>query len=243
MLFDVNEGSDDETSIVSIVSILFRGRSENNMYFYVIYIILLISFYVALIYKHERNKKTRKDKEILSIGKNRTISVMGIICIALILFYLALIAFKARGILRSFNIYFADIFKLFDIKYIESLMDYFTDDVMVVHLFEISSYRNLLFKGYMQIPMLLIIFAQMSYRESRENIIYEDGIMLEGRLWKWQELAGFKWSEKDNCKVIFSYESKLLLTKLHIKVKVKQEDREKINEILSKYLTIEEQMK
>ncbi len=209
------------------------------MYFYVIYIILLISFYVALIYKHERNEKTRRDKEILSIGKNRTISVIGIICIALILFYLSVIAFKARGILRSFNIYFADIFHLFDIKYIESLMDYFTDEVMVVHLIEMSNYRNLLFKGCIQIPMLLIIFAQMSYRESRENIIYKDGIMLEGRLWEWQELAGFKWNEKNNCKLIFSYESKLLLTKLHIKVKVKQEDREKINDILSQYLTIE----
>ncbi len=209
------------------------------MYFYVIYIILLISFYVALIYKHERNEKTRRDKEILSIGKNRTISVIGIICIALILFYLSVIAFKARGILRSFNIYFADIFHLFDIKYIESLMDYFTDEVMVVHLIEMSNYRNLLFKGCIQIPMLLIIFAQMSYRESRENIIYKDGIMLEGRLWEWQELAGFKWNEKNTCKLIFSYESKLLLTKLHIKVKVKQEDREKINDILSQYLTIE----
>jgi len=213
------------------------------MYFYVIYIILLISTYVALIYKHERNEKTRRDKKILSIGKNRTISVIGIIFIAFILFYLAVIAFKARGIYRSFNSYFTSIFQLLNIKYIEMLMDYFTDEVMVVHLFEMSSYRNLLFKGYMHIPMLLIIFAQMNYRESRENIIYEDGMMLEGRLWGWQELAGFKWSEKDNCKLIFSYESKLLLTKLHIKVKVKQEDREKINEILSQYLTIEEQIK
>ncbi len=210
------------------------------MYLYVIYVIILISSYVALIYKHERNEKARRGKEILSIGKNRPISVIGIIFIALILFYFAIIAFKARGIRRSFNIYFADIFQLFDIKYIESLMDYFTDEVKVAHLFKMSSYRDLLFKGYMQIPMLLIVFAQMSYRESRENIIYEDGIMLEGRLWKWQELAGFSWSEKNNCKLIFSYDSKLLLSKLHIKVKVKHEDREKINEILSQYLTIEE---
>lgn len=61
------------------------------MYLYMIYIIILISFSVAVIYNYKRNKRIRRDKEILSIGKNRTISVNNILYIVLILLYLAII--------------------------------------------------------------------------------------------------------------------------------------------------------
>ncbi len=213
------------------------------MYLYMIYIIILISFSVAVIYNYKRNKRIRRDKEILSIGKNRTISVNNILYIVLILLYLAIIIFKARSVLRSFNIYFTDIFQLFNIRYIESLMDYFTDEVMLVPLIEMSSYRKILFSSYIYLSLLIIISLQMIYLGSRENIIYEDGIMIEGRLWKWKTFTEFGWDEKNNCKLILSYESKLTLTKLHIKVRVKHEDREKINEVLSRYLIACEQTK
>lgn len=141
--------------------------------------------------------------------------------------------------------YISSGFQLLNVKYLESLRNYFYDNSMVTHLATTVYYQNNLLNIMTWIIGSLCISILYLYIGWQKNVIYKNGMLINGRILNWNRVIDFKWSDTYGKRLFEKCEyynliltlPKLKLLKLdnEIKIRVNYDDREVVNNILKEY--------
>ena len=141
-------------------------------------------------------------------------------------------------LINSADKYIEDFFQIFDEDYINSLRKYFVDNAMVAHLLVTVQY-------FIKIPRFVFLTVLMlsysiyyCYIGFKPNIIYEDGILINNTLYKWDNIKGFEWGELRERENKAYYDLTVNLPKLYDlnadkKLRINADDRDKISQILN----------
>lgn len=192
--------------------------------------------------------------EIYKISKNNMKIISGCICFTVAIIWLAVTTKILITTYNKFNYmgYINNIFLLFNMNFMDNLMNYFADEGLVVELITILQFMNTFLTSCFLIIFLFCKAGLDFYLGGKYITIYIDGILKNEIFWYWKEFIGFKWSDILEYKFFKKgkYYKLILITnskydiKGELKLNVEYEDKEYVNNILSKYIeVVEEELK
>lgn len=147
--------------------------------------------------------------------------------------------------------YLVNVFQLLNYDYLDSLREYFFENTMVCHLLYLVPYHNSFYGMLTWIIGSLILSLFHFYLWLQKNTIYEDGILSNGKLTKWDEVIDYEWSNVYERKFPSKnsyYNMIITLKKIRlgdldldnkIKLKVPYNDKELVDDTFTKYINKE----
>ncbi len=204
--------------------------------------VIVIFWSSFLIYRTGVKERQKRNSELIRLNSKFSINInilfswifltLGI----LIIYFLYDAVSKSNVLFR--DKYIEDFFQIFDEDYINSLRKYFVDNAMVAHLLVTVQY-------FIKIPRFVFLTVLMlsysiyyCYIGFKPNIIYEDGILINNTLYKWDNIKGFEWGELRERENKAYYDLTVNLPKLYDlnadkKLRINADDRDKISQILN----------
>ncbi len=221
-----------------------------NYQLYIMLIICIILFTLIAIIKGQWDKKQIKikEQELLVINKNLSLSNLNISLIWFLLFIvwsiLFITSFKETYDLLNKD-YLNSIFQLFNFQYLEELRRYFFDNNLIRELSTTVYYLYKVLNMLTWTIGTLCISIFHFYTRSQNNVIYEKGILNNGKMLSWDKIIHYSWSDYYQRKVFQKgryYDLILTLPKVkliefdnEIKIRIDYDLKERVNEILEKY--------
>ncbi len=217
---------------------------------FVVFNISIVLFTVISIYKDQSNRRRRKNTQIIVLNRNINYLLQGLASIVFFIIFSSLFISKIHWTYSIVNENYIDsVFQLLDFKHIASLRQYFYDNSMLREFHAIACYQADLLPILTWIIGCFCFSILYFYKGRQRNIIYEEGILEEGYLIKWDRILAYKWSNVYQKRYFMKGEySDLILslpkTKLfnldnQVKLRVKSSDKEVVNRILEKKLNSE----
>lgn len=204
--------------------------------------VIVIVWSSFLVYRTRVKERQKRDSELIrlnsKIGININILLAGIfLTLGVLMIYLLYDAVSKSHVLFS-DKYIEDFFQIFDDAYINSLREYFVNNVMVAHLLVTVQYLINIPRFVFLTVLMLSYSIYYCYIGFKPNIIYEDGIFINSTLYKWEDIKGFEWEglyEKENKAY---YDLTVNLPKLYDlnvdkKLRINADDRDKTDGILA----------
>lgn len=214
-------------------------------------VVLMIVFIIVFTYSIVKSQMVlRKIKKMEFYRADNKINGETILGLVIFVYFLLACVRTKQSITKLYDLlkkdYLSSIYQLFDFSYLKYMAQYFIENEMYVHSVQTNLLRNEMIKNL----SIIILFLPMSilyiYRGWNKNIVYEDGILYHDRLYKCAKIKGLKWSEsydkKYFCKGKY-YNLMVSLPKLYdldmqLKLRIKYDDKEKVDHILNKYYNL-----
>lgn len=212
---------------------------------FITFSIFIIGFIAINIFKVEFDRKQRRNKEILSLNRNVTYLTYGFIWAILFIIWSTLFINNTQKLYQLLNEEHLDsIFQLFNIEYLRDLRAYFLKNSMLSQLIAIAHYESNFFRMLIWIIGTLCLAISHLHRGWQKNVIYEYGVLVNGKIIKWEEVISYKWVN-DYKKRLFRnmkyYELTITLPKLKffdldnkVKIQVSYDDQGLVDGILKK---------
>lgn len=219
---------------------------------YIVIIIICLAFLITLsiLVKDRLDKRRRKDKEIIKLGRNSlnyfSLSV-GFIWILFLTTWITLFSKLIKDTYHALKPeYIKNIYQLFDLTYLESLRSLFYQNSMLKELLAVVYYQSSLFKYI--VWTFLSLFNAMIFLNIGlfQNSIYEEGIRANGKLICWNRVSNYAWGSKSEKKLFGKgeyYDLALTLKQRNffhlyneVELRVNLEDKDLVSDILKKYL-------
>lgn len=214
---------------------------------YIIFTICIVLFTVIYIIKNHFDRKQRKSKEIIRLNRSLTNLLFSFFWFAFFIIFLFIFIKNAQKVYHLLNQdYINNIFQLINVEYLKSLRMHFYENSMLMELSVIAYYQSNLLNMLTWIIGSFCIFILHINIGGQKNTIYEDGLMINGKIVNWKDITNYKWSN-DYRKRLFKEEKyyKLIITlpkwKLSdlenkVKLLVDYEDKGLVNDIFEKHI-------
>ena len=209
---------------------------------YLILSVIAIVWSFFLVYRTRVKERQKRDSELIRLNSKFSINInillAGIfLTLGVLMIYLLYDAVSKSHVLFS-DKYIEDFFQIFDDAYINSLREYFVNNVMVAHLLVTVQYLINIPRFVFLTVLMLSYSIYYCYIGFKPNIIYEDGIFINNTLYKWDDIRGFEWGELREGENKAYYDLIVNLPKLYDlnvdkKLRINADDRDKTDEILA----------
>lgn len=167
-----------------------KGGSMSRYRNMVLFMIALLLLTVREVAVTQIGKMKRKDSEIISL--NKKFSIVGLMYLVFLVFWIVL---TAKNVLKVYHLlkydYVDSIFQMFNLSYMDNLIEGFFNDNDHVWYFRTYDYMfnltNGLYWMFFSLNMLIMYF----YRGAIGTIIYEEGITDSGNFFKWEKFKEY----------------------------------------------------
>jgi len=187
---------------------------------FIIFAICIIVFTAINIFKDEFDRKRRKNKQILRLNRSLTKLTYGFIWAVLFIIWSTLFINNAQKLYQLLNEEYLDsIFQLLNVEYLRNLRAYFYKNSMLIQLSVIAHYESNFFRMLIWIIGTFCLTISHFQRGWQKNVIYEDGVLVSGKIIKWDEVINYKWAndyKKSLFKDVKYYELTITLPKLKL---------------------------
>jgi hypothetical protein len=164
------------------------GEYMTNEFLFIIVLLLLIG--VKEIVWTQIGRIKRKDSEIIVL--NKKLSMLGLIYLVLLIVWIVL---ATKNVLKAYNLlkydYVDSIFQMFNMQYMENLIEGFFKNNDYVWYFQTYNYTSNFSRGLYWMAFSLSMSMTFLYRGAVGTIIYEDGITDSGNFYKWEKFKGY----------------------------------------------------
>ncbi|HKL42903.1 MAG TPA: DUF5673 domain-containing protein [Clostridia bacterium] len=165
--------------------------------FLVTVIIGIITFTIWLLSRRIKDYRKAETDKIFSIGKVNVMKNGFIFNLIICLVYLGIFIYESKEIYQLLNPkYLENIFQMFNIKHLEYLEATFSENEMFLTYLEVSRFRNQLFILLITIVIELCFFTYRYSLTKIENMIYSNGLLLNGKLILWHTIKAYQWEDK-----------------------------------------------
>lgn len=219
-------------------------NNQNRIYFVLIFIFLLFfkAISINLIY---RIKRRNSEKIVL----NKKVSIMGLVNFLLFITWVVLITID---VLKAYKIlnkgYLDSIFQMFDLVYMDNIMDRFLENGDLGRHLHISSYVVNFTSGLLWGVFFLCNSIFNFYNGAVGNIIYKEGILISDHFYIWKKFKGYYWSGpynksfKDGAyyKLLFKF-PKFYYKGNEMVLNVDEKDKGEVDKAIADFVTLTEQ--
>jgi hypothetical protein len=134
---------------------------------------------------------------MFSLGKVNVLKNGFVLNFIFFFVYLGIFFYKSKEVYEILNPKYLDnIFQMFSIRHLEYLETTFYEKELLSAYFRVSRFRNEFLILLMTIVVEFCIFLYRYSLTKIENIIYSDGLLLNGKLIPWQTIKSYQWEEK-----------------------------------------------
>lgn len=209
-----------------------------SMLMYSLLSAFLIVYTAYTIRKIKINIKKREDFLIMQLNNKFNTAWLYLI------FVIIWITIFTKDITNMYMIlngeHMSSIFQLFNLKYIESLSNYFYENGMIIESYETLRYpRDFMNNLYWIIASICILTLNV-YREKIKIALYNDGVLITDKFYKKDDLLLYEWGGAYENTILFKGVYCNLVLKKHnlfgmdreLSVRVNYSDKEKIDDIL-----------
>lgn len=214
---------------------------------YIIFIICIVLFTIIRISKNQLDRKQRKNKEIIRLNRSLTNLTFGFIWVVFFIIWSSIFVNGAQKVYQLLNEeYINSIFQLLNVEYLKSLRRYFYENSMLMQLSVIAYYESNLLNMLTWIIGSFCVSILHFHMGGQKNAIYENGVLVNGKIVNWQEITNYKWSN-DYKERLFKaekyYDLIITLPKWKIcdldnkvKLQVNYDDKGSVDDILKKHV-------
>lgn len=157
---------------------------------FLLIIVLLLLIGVKEIVSTQIGRIKRKDSEIIAL--NKKLSIVGLAYFVLLIVWIVL---TIKSVLEVYNLlkydYVDSIFQMFDLQYMENLIQGFFKNNNHVLYFRTYDYTSNFTRGLYWMALSLSMSMTYLYRGAVGTIIYEEGITDSGNFFKWEKFQGY----------------------------------------------------
>jgi signal transduction histidine kinase len=159
--------------------------------------ISIITFTIWLISIRIRDYRKAEINKMFSLGKVNVLKNGFVLNFIFFFVYLGIFFYKSKEVYEILNPKYLDnIFQMFSIRHLEYLETTFYEKELLSAYFRVSRFRNEFLILLMTIVVEFCIFLYRYSLTKIENIIYSDGLLLNGKLIPWQTIKSYQWEEK-----------------------------------------------
>ncbi|MCC5910918.1 MAG: hypothetical protein JJT76_10830 [Clostridiaceae bacterium] len=205
----------------------------------------IIIFTVINIFKYEFDRKRRKNKEIIRLNRSLTNLTVGFIWSVLFIIWSTIFINNAQKLYQLLNEEYIDsVFELLNVEYLRSLRRYFYENLMLTELNTIAYYESNFFGIVTWIIASFSLSVLYLQRGWHKNIIYENGVLINGKIIDWNEIINYEWGNGYKERLFKDeryYELKVTLPKSKlwdldnkVKLKVNYDDKGLVDDIFKK---------
>ena len=156
----------------------------------------VIAFTIWLISIRIRDYRKAEINKMFSLGKVNVLKNGFVLNFIFFFVYLGIFFYKSKEVYEILNPKYLDnIFQMFSIRHLEYLETTFYEKELLSAYFRVSRFRNEFLFLLMTIVAEFCIFLYRYSLTKIENIIYSEGLLLNGKLIPWQTIKAYQWEE------------------------------------------------
>lgn len=156
-----------------------------------------IIFTIWLISKRMRDYRTAEINKMYSLGKVNVLKNGFMFNLFFFFVYLGIFLYQLKDVYEMlYPEYLEHIFQMFSINHLDYLEASFREKDMLSEYFKISQYRIEFIFLILPIVVEFCIFLYKYSLTRIENLIYSEGLLLNGKLIPWQSIKAYQWEEQ-----------------------------------------------
>lgn len=209
-----------------------------SIIFYSIVSALTIIFTAYSVNKSISQRKKREDYLIMQLDNKSNFAWFYLVLVIIWIGILTKDVSRMHNMLKRENLNI--IFQLFNLKYIESLSNYFYDNNMKIEYYEVLRYPNDFMNSvYMIITSICLIILDTS-REKVKIALFQDGVLIKDKFYNKDKFIRYEWGGAyENtrffkgvyCNLVFTMDS-IFQSNRELSVRVNHSEKERIDDIL-----------
>lgn len=165
--------------------------------FLIIVMICVTVFTIWLISKRMTDYRKAEINKMYSLGKVNVVKNGFIFNLLFFFVYLGIFLYKSKDIYEVLHPEYLDnIYQMFSIKHLDYLKVSFREKDLLSEYFRVSQFRTEFIFLLLPIVGEFCIFMYKYSLTRIENIIYSEGLLLNGKLIPWQTIKAYQWEEK-----------------------------------------------
>lgn len=209
-----------------------------SMIFYSIVSAISIIYTTYSIIKNISQRKKREDFLIMQLDNTSNFAWFYLILVLIWITMLTKDVSSMYSMLKGEHL--NSIFQLFNLKYIESLSNYFYENNMKIEYYETLHYPNDFMNSvYMIISFVCLIISDTN-REKVKIALFQDGVLVKDKFYDKDKFLQYEWGgayentrffKGTYCNLVFTMDS-IFQSNRELAVRVNYSDKEKIDKIL-----------